>query len=44
MSTPRGRRGAVVKVKSPPTGTTTNDGNPCVKGRFAYDFINHDDR
>ena len=37
-------RGAVVKVTSPPPGTTTNDGNLCVKGRFAYDFIHHDER
>ncbi len=34
----------VVKVTSPPTGTTLNDGNLCVKGRFAYDFIHHEDR
>ena len=37
-------RGKVVKITSPPPGTTTNDGNLCVKGRFAYDFIHHDDR
>jgi len=37
-------RGRVVKVTSPPVGTTTNDGNLCVKGRFAYDFIDHEDR
>jgi predicted molibdopterin-dependent oxidoreductase YjgC len=37
-------RGAVVKVTSPEPGTTTNDGNLCVKGRFAYDFIDHPDR
>jgi len=37
-------RGRVVKVTSPPPGTTTNDGNLCVKGRFAYDFIHHEDR
>jgi predicted molibdopterin-dependent oxidoreductase YjgC len=37
-------RGRVVKVTSPPPGTTTNDGNLCVKGRFAYDFIDHPDR
>ena len=36
--------GKVVKVTSPPPGTTLNDGNLCVKGRFAYDFINHEDR
>ena len=37
-------RGRIVKVTSPPVGTTTNDGNLCVKGRFAYDFIHHEDR
>ena len=37
-------RGQVVKVTSPPPGATTNDGNLCVKGRFAYDFIHHKDR
>ncbi|MCP4888651.1 MAG: 2Fe-2S iron-sulfur cluster binding domain-containing protein [Planctomycetaceae bacterium] len=36
--------GKVVKVTSPPVGETLNDGNLCVKGRFAYDFINHEDR
>ncbi len=36
--------GQIVKVSSPPPGTTTNDGNLCVKGRFAYDFIHHKDR
>ena len=39
-----GGRGRVVKVTSPPVGTTTNDGNLCVKGRFAYDFVHHADR
>jgi predicted molibdopterin-dependent oxidoreductase YjgC len=39
-----GGRGKVVKVTSPPPGTTTNDGNLCVKGRFAYDFVHHADR
>ena len=34
----------VAKVTSPPPGETMNDGNLCVKGRFAYDFINHEDR
>lgn len=34
----------VVKVTSPPPGTTVNDGNLCVKGRFANDFIHHADR
>jgi len=36
--------GRVVKVSSPPPGETLNDGNLCVKGRFAYDFIHHEDR
>lgn len=35
---------AVVRVTSPPPGTTTNDGNLCVKGRFAFGFIDHPDR
>lgn len=34
----------VVKVTSPPPGETVNDGNLCIKGRFAYDFIHHEDR
>ncbi len=34
----------VVKITSPPPGETMNDGNLCVKGRFAYDFIHHQDR
>ena len=34
----------VVKVTSPDPGETLNDGNLCVKGRFAYDFIHHKDR
>ena len=39
-------RGAnhVVKATSPPPGTTVNDANLCVKGRFANDFIQHEDR
>jgi predicted molibdopterin-dependent oxidoreductase YjgC len=37
-------RGRVVKVTSPEPETTTNDGNLCVKGRFAYDFMDHSDR
>ena len=37
-------RGKVVKVTSPPVGTLPNDGNLCVKGRFAYNFIDHEDR
>jgi predicted molibdopterin-dependent oxidoreductase YjgC len=36
--------GRVVKVTSPPAGETVNDGNLCVKGRFAYDFVHHEDR
>lgn len=36
--------GRVVKVSSPPPGETVNDGNLCIKGRFAYDFIHHEDR
>ncbi len=34
----------VVKITSPEPGETLNDGNLCVKGRFAYDFIHHKDR
>ncbi len=34
----------LVKVTSPPPGTTVNNGNLCVKGRFANDFIHHPDR
>ncbi len=34
----------VVKITSPPPGETMNDGNLCVKGRFANDFISHPDR
>ncbi len=34
----------MVAVEAPPPGTTLNDGNLCVKGRFAYDFIGHPDR
>ena len=37
-------RGKVVKVTSPPAATLPNDGNLCVKGRFAYNFVDHDDR
>ncbi|MBT8492826.1 MAG: (2Fe-2S)-binding protein [Deltaproteobacteria bacterium] len=40
----KGGRGKVVKVSSPPPGTLPNDGNLCVKGRFAYQFIDDDDR
>ena len=38
------RDGEVVRVSSPEPGTTVNDGNLCVKGRFATEFINHPDR
>ncbi|MCO4759866.1 MAG: (2Fe-2S)-binding protein [Myxococcales bacterium] len=34
----------VVRVTSPAPGETTNDGNLCVKGRFAYGFIGHPER
>ncbi len=34
----------LVRVTSPAPGTTLNDGNLCVKGRFAYGFVNHPDR
>ncbi|NVB39047.1 (2Fe-2S)-binding protein [Pseudenhygromyxa sp. WMMC2535] len=34
----------VVRVTSPAPGTTVNDGNLCVKGRFSYEFIHHEDR
>ena len=34
----------IVKITSPSPGETVNDGNLCVKGRFAYDFIHHGDR
>jgi predicted molibdopterin-dependent oxidoreductase YjgC len=40
----RVRGDKVVAVEAPPPGTTVNDGNLCVKGRFAYDFIHHQDR
>ena len=36
--------GRVVKITSPPPGTLPSDGNLCVKGRFAYDFIDHSER
>jgi predicted molibdopterin-dependent oxidoreductase YjgC len=37
-------RGRVVRTESPPPGTTTNDGNLCVKGRFAYTSVDHEER
>ena len=36
--------GKLVKITSPEPGETLNDGNLCVKGRFAYDFVHHADR
>ena len=40
----RGGQGKIVKITSPEPGTTMNDGNTCVKGRFAYDFIHSEER
>ena len=37
-------RGVVAKITSPDAGVVPNDGNLCVKGRFAYQFIDHEDR
>ena len=34
----------LVKITSPDPGETLNDGNLCVKGRFAFDFVHHEDR
>ena len=34
----------VVRVCSPPPGETLNDGNLCVKGRFSFEFIHHEER
>lgn len=36
--------GRLSRVTSPPPGETLNDGNLCVKGRFAMEFIHHEDR
>lgn len=36
--------GRLVKVTSPEPGETLNDGNLCIKGRFAYDFVHHEER
>ncbi len=36
--------GVVAKITSPDAGVLPNDGNLCVKGRFAYQFIDHKDR
>jgi len=38
------KEGRVHHIESPSPGTTVNDGNLCVKGRFAYDFIHHQER
>ena len=35
--------GELVKVTSEP-GTIPNDGNLCIKGRFGYDFVHHEER
>lgn len=37
-------KGEIVRVASPPPGSTTNDGNLCVKGRFATGYVGHPDR
>lgn len=37
-------RGRVIGVENPAPGTTSNDGNLCVKGRFGFDFIDHPER
>ena len=34
----------VIRVTSPKPGTTLNDGNLCIKGRFSYEFIHHEER
>ena len=34
----------ITRVTSPDPGTTLNDGNLCIKGRFSYEFIHHDER
>ena len=36
--------GRLSRVTSPPPGETVNDGNLCVKGRFAMEFVHHEDR
>ncbi|MCB9671470.1 MAG: (2Fe-2S)-binding protein [Alphaproteobacteria bacterium] len=38
------RDGRISRVTSPPPGTTVNDGNLCVKGRFAMEFVHHPER
>ncbi|MSQ81854.1 MAG: 2Fe-2S iron-sulfur cluster binding domain-containing protein [Myxococcales bacterium] len=37
-------KGKIVQVTAPPVGETVNDGNLCVKGRFAYNFVHHEQR
>jgi predicted molibdopterin-dependent oxidoreductase YjgC len=39
-----GGRGRVVKVTSPEPDEGILHGNLCVKGRFAYDFVHHEER
>jgi len=34
----------ITQVTPPPVGETLNDGNLCVKGRFAMEFVHHPDR
>lgn len=34
----------IVRITSPDPGETVNDGNTCIKGRFAYEFVHHDER
>jgi predicted molibdopterin-dependent oxidoreductase YjgC len=41
---PDDNRRHVTRVTSPEPGTTVNDGNLCIKGRFSYEFIHHEDR
>ena len=36
--------GKITQVTPPPPGETLNDGNLCVKGRFAMEFVHHPDR
>lgn len=38
------RDGRIARVTSPPPGETVNDGNLCVKGRFAMEFVHHEQR
>ena len=34
----------IVRITSPDPGQTVNDGNTCIKGRFAYEFVHHEER